>query len=332
MIGTDEFAPLSYFYNHAKTAINYALQDRIGWEARRNMKEDERAEIDRDLIDKNIEAAAQFLIFDLFTRYGPSEGEQRFYLLTRDLQKITVPFSILRPKYSAVFAAREVYEARKKEVKSGKIGKRELLFGVQSLALNYWRRAICKETLFKNRPISGIRKIQYSPMYYVPMLDWATGTLNLDVLSAVAKATDHIRSALTCLEDHQIETSRTLRHLSAERRGSIEHEDVSQLLKIFSPFDGCSIVAPAEWAQFITSAVVSDAATPDFPTQSASDLPPKQAILELIDAHPEMTKSEIRQELFPNLSVRQFERHWANAASVKPELSAPGRKKKPPKS
>lgn len=53
---------------------------------------------------------------------------------------------------------------------------------------------------------------------------------------------------------------------------------------------------------------------------------PYRAILQYLDDCPEATKPLVQSALFPEMSNRQFETHWARAREERPEISKPGRR------
>lgn len=63
------------------------------------------------------------------------------------------------------------------------------------------------------------------------------------------------------------------------------------------------------------------------PTLNITNKTPCQKILDLKREQPTMLKSQVKHELFPNLSDRQFTFHWKQAVEKEPSISKPGRKK-----
>lgn len=54
--------------------------------------------------------------------------------------------------------------------------------------------------------------------------------------------------------------------------------------------------------------------------------PPFQRILDYLITSPGATKTAVKNDLFPDVSQRQFARYWGQAAEIKPEISKPGRR------
>jgi hypothetical protein len=94
-------------------------------------------------------------------------------------------------------------------------------------------------------------------------------------------------------------------------------------LAMYRPFDGCPVLIPDSWVSTFYSEIDEKA---EAPSSSRSPGPPKEAILALKAKDPSLTKEEVKELLYPEMSWRQFDIHWRLAAEMDPGIKRPGRR------
>jgi hypothetical protein len=105
-------------------------------------------------------------------------------------------------------------------------------------------------------------------------------------------------------------------------RDSVKFTEHKRHLEHMKNFDGWSLCLLD--SAFPSSTAVLRESLDALPVTTPDGLSISKQILVVL-REKKLSKSQVR-DLFPSLSVRQFEHHWRLAAEVSPEISKPGRK------
>lgn len=111
---------------------------------------------------------------------------------------------------------------------------------------------------------------------------------------------------------------------SFRRGGEFTVGSPESIYRMMHPLDGCTVVAPAEWADELFVDLLPREVT-NTPHRREKD--PKYMIVDLYRENPFLTKEEFREQLYPEMPRRQFNKHWQYAADIEPNIQKPGRRK-----
>ncbi|WP_131726288.1 hypothetical protein [Ruegeria denitrificans] len=95
----------------------------------------------------------------------------------------------------------------------------------------------------------------------------------------------------------------------------------NSLLKMLAPYNGFPLLLREETCQSALEWLGIEARH----ESQVDELQPSDQILMAFEDSP-ANKSEIKLRLFPDMSGREFDKHWWAASQINPSLSAPGRK------
>ncbi|WP_171132751.1 MULTISPECIES: hypothetical protein [unclassified Ruegeria] len=97
--------------------------------------------------------------------------------------------------------------------------------------------------------------------------------------------------------------------------------ETGSILNMLSPYNGFPLLIREEKCHEALEylGVEGERETP------IEDMQPSEQILVEFEENP-ANKSEIKGRLFPDMSMREFDKHWWAASQINPSLSAPGRK------
>ncbi|MCX5580533.1 hypothetical protein [Kaistia terrae] len=331
MISVEGYSPLTEFYAAAQRSIRLRLQQK-----RQKLEQDGgwRAVTGHQ---SNVPIAAKFLVYDLFFRCTTGVAGQGVFMLSADGTRAKLDPRLLEPAEETKEDPREDLNAPKdapneapKEVDAS-FSKARVeffggrwaaagagIFGLKSLRSEYWHSAFLTTKVFQPRErrlIPSVRDITR----YTPIVDWQTSTISLAELRLFAKSMSLIYEANAGFAALGIEMgSRSFARGVDTRIGS-----AASILEMMSPYEGRTVMAPSEWIDEF----FADLRPQSIEKQARQeDRAPKDMIVELYRSSASMTRDEIKEALFPEMSARQFDRHWKQATDAAPELKRPGRR------
>jgi len=310
MISVEGYTTLSEFHLAAQRSIRVRLQ------ADRQALADEREQPHREL-SANVAIAAKFLVFDLFRNNSTGREGNDVYILRPDGTRARLDLKLMAPAEELV--GDDAFEKARLEFFGDRWGYMgDGVFGLKSLRSNYWHSAFLTTKVFRSRErrlVPSVRDITR----YTPVVDWQTSTISLTDLRVFARAMDLINQANAGFSALGIEMGiRALARGADTRIGT-----AAAILEMMSPYEGHIVVAPSEWV-----AELFDDLRPQSVEERSmqEDRAPKDMIVEFYRGNASMTREEIKEALFPEMSARQFDRHWKQATDAAPELKRPGRR------
>jgi len=332
MISVEGYSPLAEFYAAAQRSIRLRLQQKRqeleqagGWRAVTGHQ-------------SNVPIAAKFLVLDLFSRCSSKVAGQSVYILSADGARVRIDLRLLEP-------AEEIKEDPRRFLKDGmsldlKPGTKEAdfsfskarleffgdrweaaaegLFSLKTLRSQYWHSAFLTTQVFhprERRLVPSVRDITR----YTPIVDWQTSTISLTELRLFAKSIDLIYEANAGFSALGIEMGNRSYTRGVEARiGS-----AASILEMMAPYEGRTVMAPSEWIEEF----FADLRPQSIERQAMQgDRAPKDMIVELYRSGASVTRDDIKEALFPEMSARQFNHHWKQATDAAPELKRPGRR------
>lgn len=261
--------------------------------------------------------AAKYVIYDLFQRINK---EQCVYILSKDGRVCSYPAIITRPRQKFT-PCQEFSAPRMQVVESGLVSRDEMVFGWDSLRLDYWHSAFSKCRIFDDGS-SNVLMAVLRVYGAIPLINWGTCAVDLDRAYSFLASMDALMGERTKLKILNIIDDPEDWGRMAAALNCLEDGSLRSILKVLSPFDGCRLLAPVAWQKMIEQ-VLPDVSSRD----QGNLLPPKMAILDAYRDNPLLSKQEIRLMLYPNWSERQFGKHWSAASEIDPTMKRPGRRK-----
>ncbi len=267
---------------------------------------------------ENIDVAARYLVLDIF-RSGRDESKKFPHILTKDGKLFDAsPLLLDFPEF--VDPDNDLFSrARQKAREDGLDLRRERVFGLMSLSSTYWHHSFNAERIFYGGPFSvGEAIVPYGRV--VPFIDWKTGAVSTSKLQCFNDAIEAMRTANMLL--------RKCGNLVGidEIEEIVAQYDASEnkpILEMLSGYEGCTIVAPTEWLKLLN---LSDEDNREAQNAQRADGSPWEAIINLLEREPSLTKTKVKARLFPKVSSRRFGAFWAQASELKPEIMKPGRR------
>jgi hypothetical protein len=328
MLTIEGYASLQQVYQLARHLVSEKMFERfVGlrktWSERVHAEDDEKPtepagdEPKRSpFYYSNIEAAAQFLIYDL-VRVQSKKASKSLQILRSDGNLIGLPVGQLIPQFRLKYPEEEYSQLRRWEAQEPgvKIGAGEHIFGLDTYRRDFWVDPFLFSQVFDE---PSRRYSVSNGRLPFPAVDWNSGCVDLRRLRAYFAATEHFMQAITTFRSLGVTVPLSLERYSP---GPVEFP------RVLEPFDGCSVLVPTEWRDHLQKIDITAAAS----TREHTELKPKEAILAFIDAGSGATKKEIKirtQELFPEMSHRKFDQIWTSISDERPELSRPGPRSK----
>lgn len=270
----------------------------------------------------NVDIAARYLAYDvIFT--AVTEGRGSVSIMRPDGGLIGLSGLLLAPP-DMVSRGESYYNARQEARKLGLIPRREKAFGLETLRQDFWQLPFLEGEVFKERKLS---RRSYAAGIYdeVSLIDWNVGAIDLSRVRAFVEGFKQLREAYFTLKPLGYQFPHHYADMFESEHEGEDEAGPCGILKMLSPFEGCAIVVPKE---FLTSfdEFLSGEQQKGIDLIQHVSVPPKDAILRLLDENPQFSKADVRRELFSNVSHRKFESFWARAAEERSDLSKPGRK------
>ncbi len=258
----------------------------------------------------NSEIAAQFAVWELFETKLSETGRKPQILrpdgvrLDLSLGPIWPPFRVSEPLDEAM------RNEHADEIKSGK-----KIFGfLDATRRDYWLELMLTTQCFsENTP--GPRNFNRA----VQIVDWVNGCLDLTHVRRYYEGMEMVRQGMDMMEAFG-----PIPSIGRRFRDEVANPGNRRFFAPILPFDGFPIIAPTEWLKELEPQQRERAVALN---ARDCDKNPIEVILKLFDEG--NTKGKIKtlvQEEF-NLSARQFDKKWADAANKNNALSIPGRRK-----
>lgn len=268
----------------------------------------------------NIDVAAQYLAFDAINR-GISEGKGKVSILRPDGGLTGLSSMMLEPPYDVGMRDGDFLALRKSARVAGAIPNREVTFGLASLKLDFWHLPFLYEEVF-SPPHLTLETVHKRFFSTISIVDWSVGNIDLNVAKTVLLGIEKMRDAYLTLKPTGFSFPKTYAY---------EFEDWSpdlrNVAKLLAPYEGCTVVVPTVWLSYFDE-YISHPNQRSVDTIATASLPPKEAILNLLEQEPHLKKADVHKELFPGISSRKFEGYWVKAVEERADISKPGRKPK----
>jgi hypothetical protein len=315
MIYPTGYTPLYGLFHNAKVFIRRRIRDR-----ERELRAEGTKPADVD-VDRNVEGAAQYLLLDLFGLCrAPGESIR---LLRRDGSLVNADLGLLDPAGYGMLAARRLFEDAAKEAGcEGIFTRPERAFGLQSMRSTYWHDTMLLKPVFPPDKAASVATAVRDVQKLVGIINWTTGCVSTREMEILANATTALKSVSAQLQGIGIRVGLPwLDKILDDGRDREMHA----ILAMFAPLDGCPVVIPNDWVNRFYSELDGKQDLLSSPERDSRS--PKDAILALKSDDPALTKDEIKERLFPDLSWRQFDIHWRQASEADPGISKAGRRK-----
>lgn len=310
MISVEGYEPLVLFWRTARNIFREKL-DRERWSrmdaARAN--DEERPQFPFTVLNSDI--AARFAVWELFVK-KLDETEKKPQILRPDGVRLDLSLGPIRPSFRA---SEELEQAiaieHAEEFKSGK----PVFAFLAALKRDYWLELMLTTQCFTEPPLSP-RMFKRD----VSVVDWESGYLDLETVRKFYEGMDLVQRGLKLME-----TFGSVPFLNKRFSYDMQYADHQRYFAPLLPFDGFPIIAPTDWLKELVSQQHERAAALN---TSSRDKNPIEIILRLFEEG--LTKPEIKPLVTEEcgLSIRQFEKKWADAANKNNALSVPGRRKR----
>jgi hypothetical protein len=263
----------------------------------------------------NSELAAEYIVFDLFSKMT-AEGKQKPKILRPEGGMIDVPVSILRPTFYPPQRDSSFWDAREKAFEDKKIDRSdddEKVFGIRSLSMRYWVVPFLTEERVFYQPELKVTMDPTRMEKYIPIINWHTGLIDLTQLKAYLEILELSRQYI-------VVAKRGAFTLPASMEKSSLYPPYYTPHKSLMPFDGCSIVAPAEWLDQLNIDKGKNLGGESF----MEDCTPTEKILKLWD------EGMKRDDIYPiiaetyGVSPTKAKTLWKYAAVEYPQISRSG--------
>lgn len=266
----------------------------------------------------NAEVAAQFLVFDCI-RINQGKSRAVPQVISHSGGMFGLPEDFFRPTFRLLDTKGEYARLRDQAISAGLVDRGEIIFGSGTLHSEFWIDLFLFEQIFS--PVSMRFIEMYSrPERSISSVDWRNGCVDLAVLKRFLDASEHIGKAADALRSINCEPPARY-----DRHGAC-HEAMN-LVRILDPLNCRPIVVPEDWLRGME--MLTNEHDERVPGILGST--PREHILSFVDSGEAKSKAEIRarlKDIFPDMSHRQFDRHWAALAAARPALSTPGPKAK----
>lgn len=328
MISIDGYYPMSAFLRAARSIITRRLWDHFLAINAEPVIGDEGEDVDwtapvkisrTEHWHENIEIAARFLIHDIIRRSG--DGLNRACILRPDgarmavQQKVTEPLARLRERDG------DYANHRSWRIQDRVVRRDEVVFGVDTFKDDFWLEYFTRDRVF-SEVTPAYNLLVRSERLDVAVMNWRQCAIDISMLRAVAAAREHFIAAKEILQRAGCEAPKTLDNISAEM------SDISALLRMFEPYDGCPVILhEAHWKALDEISVGLAPAERDAPSPAH----PSDAIISILDSEGCIGKVAIRERVlaqFPGTSVRKFDHYWNLVAAKRPEIQKAGPKSK----
>ncbi|PDT39829.1 MULTISPECIES: hypothetical protein [Sinorhizobium] len=312
MIAVDGYEPLHRFYTVAKNIINEKLRIKA-----KEYREAINSGIETTYIVHNTKIAAKFVVYDLFSE----EGRSSIQILCSNGSKVNLGFELFYPRERVSRESSMFSDARLEQQNLGVFKRHEYIFGLQSLDAPYWHDSFLRSKVFVGGSGGRLLPAASGAIDTIPVINWHVGSVDVGKLRILVNSLDMLKEAYTALKG--INVGGDSKAIEALIEDEVYTERPRALLNMLSPYDGCPVVAPAEWMKKFRGAESEEQ------TQLGrmfSGQSPRDCILELWREDPFLTKAEFKSRLFPEMSIRQFELHWKQASEINPEITKPGRR------
>jgi hypothetical protein len=275
---------------------------------------------DPSILNSNIEAAAKLLVCDIINvkwienTKKASKKVVCVYRTDGSITKLTP--SILTPRIrhnpssEYLQALKEVQNQDPSfRIKSG--------FGLHFLKVDFWLDFFHTTNLFESYRLT-LNGFAVKPIENFGVIDWNHGTISTENLRLAAQAFEVFAVATGQLTNLGIEIPRSVQAATLK-----DFKIPTKAVRLLEPLNGCPVLIPDEWLVDIQQSRKD--------TRSSSQFhqgPPRDRILSILSEEPNLTKSEVREQHFPEFSVRKFAIHWQQATEIRPEISSPGRRRR----
>ncbi|UYT56501.1 hypothetical protein OHI65_21360 [Brucella sp. MAB-22] len=268
---------------------------------------------------ESINIAARYLVRDIF-RMGLEKDKKFPSILTKGGQLYEASPLLLSFPESPNIPHGLFNKARSAAIEKGANLSHERVFGLSSLALDYWHSAFQNERVFNTGPYAVQAAAAAFPRV-ISLVDWRTGTVSIKALRALNDAINAMRAAKEFLSMcGNFLALEEIDYLITE----FDKSDNLPMLEMLANYDGCTVVAPTDWLSLLE---LSDKESAEASSVSLLyDSSPKDAIIVLLSEDPTLTKPRVKLKLFPEVSDRRFNTFWAQASESKPEIMKPGRR------
>ncbi|CVI14810.1 hypothetical protein AGR1A_Cc20092 [Agrobacterium fabacearum CFBP 5771] len=310
MISVEGYEPLIVFWQTARNIFREKL-DRERWarQAAAREKEEERPQFPFTVWNSDI--AARFAVWELFAT-KLSETGRKPQILRPDGVRLDLSLGPIWPSFRLSEKLDEAIGIEHAdEIKSGKP-----VFGLlAAVKRDYWLELMLTTQCFsENTP--GPRNFNRA----VDIVDWENGCLNLSHVKRYYDGMDMVRQGFEIME-----TFGTIPAIPKRIRDEVANPGNRSYFSPLLPFDGLPIIAPTDWLKELEPRPQERTLALN---ANSYDKNPVDEILRLFEEG--KTKPEIKTLVTDecNLSIRQFEKKWADAANKNSDLSIPGRRKK----
>lgn len=261
--------------------------------------------------EENFAVAAKFLAYDVLVTGNAAFGSP---VILTGVDMVATSNLILRPPRPLIISENFNVERRNAMQEGSFIG-RDYVFGLSSLKSNYWLQPFETEAVFEY-PTNRLIGRYVSLLDRVPIFNWNLGCIDLRAVRALAKSYELNKEADRLI----IESGLGLRLSYADRHLQLSQEAVS-VLNMFGKFDGAPVLCHPDMFSLLSDTKIA----PELPDNGNDS--PRDLILDTLEKEPNLRKGDLKKMLFPDLSDRQFQWHWRQAADIKPEISKSGRRK-----
>lgn len=310
MISVEGYEPLVVFWRTARDIFREKLnRERWARQAAAREKEEERPEFPFTVWNSDI--AARFAVWELFAT-KLSETGKKPQILRPDGVRLDLSLGPIWP--SSFRSSEQLEEAmgieHADEIKSGK----PVFAMLAALKRDYWLELMLTTQCFSENTL-GPRNFNRA----VSIVDWENGCLDLSLVKRYYEGMDMVRQGIEMME-----TFGTIPSIPKRLRSEVANPGNRGYFAPLLPFDGLPIIAPTEWLKELEPRPQNRALALN---ANSCDKNPVEEILRLFEEG--MTKSKIKTLVTEDfdLSARQFEKKWSDAANKNNALSVPGRRK-----